>query len=108
MLKLFKKTSNSFKHFYLFFLYVCKDVFCLSFHVPRVARKYVEIKDLRSLFFRPFFASSRSLIREALDNPVGSGSVNPGFSILEKVIVLLIDLTVCSSVLCFLSFQNLY
>jgi len=30
---------------------------------------------------RPFFSSSRSLIREALDNP---GSMGPGYSILEK------------------------
>ena len=32
--------------------------------------------------FRPFFASSRSLIREALDHPT---TVKPKHSILEKV-----------------------
>jgi hypothetical protein len=42
------------------------------------------------VLFRPFFASSRSLPRGdplEKDNPVRSGSVNPGFSILEKVII---------------------
>jgi hypothetical protein len=52
--------------------------------------KYSSLFFYNYVLFRPFFASSRSLPRGdplEKDNPVRSGSVNPGFSILEKVII---------------------